>query len=137
MTEPAADSAATECRYCDQVHEPRFLCDPAKRFLDAVAAQGQRFDMPTMELDEPILGADLFGAGTVLMQQVVVLAATVPVAGTPRPVLIFTGTDSEGRPLPRWLYPGAASEIRRAVKLVSDMGELAIRTARKQAGAQP
>jgi hypothetical protein len=134
MSGQADAAGATECRYCDQVHEPRWLCDPAKRFLDAVAAQGQRFDMPTMELDEPILGADLFGAGTVLMQQVVVLAATVPIAGTPRPVLIFTGTDSEGKTLPHWLYAGAASEIRRTVKLVSDMGELAIRTARKQAG---
>lgn len=124
----------TECRYCDQVHDARFLCDPAKRFLDAVAAQGQRFDMPTIELDEPYLGADVFGPGTVLLQQVVVMAATVPVAGVPRPVLIFTGTDAEGKPLPQWLYAGAASEIRRTVKLVSDMGELAIRTARKQAG---
>jgi hypothetical protein len=124
------------CRYCDQPHDDRFLCDPAKRFLDAVTARGQRFDMPTIEFpEEPILGADIFGAGTVLMAQVVVMAAVVPVAGTPRPVLIFTGTDAEGEPLPRWLYPGAASEIRRVVRLVSDMGELAIRTARKQAGA--
>jgi hypothetical protein len=123
----------TDCRYCDQPHDGRFLCDPARRFLEA--EQGQRFDMPTMELDEPFLEADAFGAGTVLLKQLVVLAATVPVAGVPRPMLIFTGTDAEGKPLPRWLYPGAASEIRRAIKLVSDMGELAIRTARKQAGA--
>jgi hypothetical protein len=124
-----------ECRYCDQVHGPRILCDPAKRVLDALYAQGQRFDMPTVVFPEPVNHADAFGADTVLVAQVVVKAAVVPVAGVPRPVLVFTGRDSDGRLLPQWLYCASATEILRVMKLVSDMGELAIRTARKQAGS--
>lgn len=72
------------CRYCDERHGDLLLCAPAKRVLDALYAQGQRFDMPTVEFPEPVNHADAFGEGTVLVAQVVVKAATVPVAGVPR-----------------------------------------------------
>jgi len=124
----------TECRYCEQPHEPALLCDPAKRVLDALYAQGQRFDMPTIEFPEPINHADAFGPDTVLVAQVVVKAAVIPVAGMVQPVLIFTGRDSDGEVLPQWLYCASASEVRKVVKLVADMGDLAIRTARRQGG---
>ena len=52
----------------------------------------------------------------------------------PRPVLIFTGRDIDGNVLPNWLYPASPPDIKRVVKLVSDMGTMAIRTARQQAG---
>ena len=121
------------CRYCDEQHGDLLLCAPAKRVLDALYAQGQRFDMPTVEFPEPITHADAFGAETVLVAQVVVKAATVPVAGIPRPVLIFTGRDIGSRILPQWIYAGSADEVRRVVKLVADTAEMAIRAARKQA----
>jgi hypothetical protein len=130
MTEPAAASTTTECRYCDQVHDARFLCDPAKRFLDAVAAQGQRFDMPTIEFPEPINHADAFGENTVLVAGVVVKAGITPVAGIQQPVLIFTGTDIDGMPLPNWVYCASPRDMKRVMQLVTDMGTMAIRRAR-------
>lgn len=118
-----------ECRYCDQRHHPTYLCEPAKRVLDALHAQGQRFDMPTVELTAPINHADAFGEGTVLVAQLVVKAGLVPVASVTRPVLIFTGRDSDGKILPQWLYCAAPADIRKVVKLVADMAEMAIRRA--------
>ena len=125
---------AVDCRYCDQRHSGQYLCGPAKTVLDALYAQGQRFDLPTVEFPEPINHADAFGQDTVLVAQVVVKAATTPVAGVPRPVLIFTGQDIDGQVLPNWLYPAAPPDIKRLVNLVADMGTLAISTARKQGG---
>lgn len=102
--------------------------------LDALLAQGQRFDMPTIEFDEPVPGAaGMLGTDTVLVRQLVVKAALIPVAGTPRPALVFTGLDAEGRTLPSWFYPGDTRDIQRARQLVCAMADLAIRTARKQA----
>ena len=124
--------AVTECRYCEQQHGPAVLCEPARRVLDALYAQGMRFDMPTVEFPEPINGADAFGPDTVLVAQVVVKAGIIPVAGVTRPVLVFTGRDSDGKVLPQWLYVASAGEIRKVVKLVADMGEMAIRRARQE-----
>ncbi len=126
-----------ECRYCEQMHDAQYLCVPARKVLDALYAQGQRFDMPTIEFPEPVNHADAFGPGTVLVAQVVVKAATTPVAGVPRPVLIFTGRDSDGKVLPSWLYCGSPAEIKKVVQLVADMGTLAIRTASKQMTGGP
>ena len=123
-----------DCRYCETEHDEALLCAPARMVLDALYAQGQRFDMPTIEFPEPVNHADAFGEDTVLVAQVVVMAATVPVAGVPRPVLIFTGQDIDGQVLPRWLYAASPPEMKKVIKLVSDMGTLAISTARKQMG---
>jgi hypothetical protein len=122
----------TTCRYCEEKHGDLLLCAPAKRVLDALHDRGQRFDMPTIEFPEPVNHADAFGEGTVLVAQVVVKAAMVPVAGITRPALIFTGRDIDGSVLPQWLYIGSPDEIRRVVKLVADTGEMAIRRAREQ-----
>jgi hypothetical protein len=123
-----------ECRYCEQEHGPDVLCAPARRVLDALYAQGQRFDMPTVEFPEPVSHAGAFGADTVLVAQVVVKAGLVPVAGVARPVLVFTGRDSDGKTLPQWLYCASPAEIRKVARLVADMGEMAIRRARQQGG---
>ena len=131
MSDTATADPITECRYCDKRHGRQFLCDPAKRVLDALYAQGQRFDMPTVEFPEPISHADAFGHDTVLVAQVIVKAAVTPVAGVTRPVLIFTGRDSDGNLLPQWIYCGAPAEVRKIVKLFADMGEMAIRRARE------
>jgi hypothetical protein len=121
------------CRFCDKEHAPDFMCPPARRVLDALVERGTRFDMPTVEFGEPVPGsAEMLGEGTVLVRHLVVKAALVPVAGTPRPALVFTGQDAEGRTLPSWIYPGDVQGIRRARQLVCDVADMAIRAARKQ-----
>ena len=120
----------TECRYCEQEHAPDLLCDPARKVLDALLERGQRFDMPAVEFTEPINHADAFGENSVLVAGVVVKAGVTEVAGTPQPVLIFTGTDIDGRPLPNWMYVASPHDMRRVMKLVTDMGTMAIRRAR-------
>jgi hypothetical protein len=121
-----------QCRYCDSRHGDLLLCAPAKKVLDALYAQGQRFDMPTVEFPEPVTGPGALGGNTVLVRQMVVKAATMPVAGVSRPVLIFTGRDLAESVLPEWVYPGDATDLRRTSKLVHDMTEMAIRRAREE-----
>jgi hypothetical protein len=123
--------ALAECRYCEQVHGPRVLCDPARKVLDALLERGQRFDMPTIEFPEAINHADAFGEDSVLVAGVVVKAAVTEVAGMPQPVLIFTGTDIDGRALPNWLYVASPPDMKRVMRLVTDMGTMAIRRARR------
>jgi hypothetical protein len=109
------------------------MCSPARRVLDALIERGTRFDMPTVEFGEPVPGlTEMLGEDTVLVRQLVVKAAMLPVAGTPRPALVFTGQDAEGRTLPSWIYPGDLQDIRRARQLVCDVADMAIRAARKQ-----
>jgi hypothetical protein len=122
------------CVYCDEAHEPRYLCDPARRVLDALKARGMSFNMPTIEFPEAIplqqmnMGLDRHD---VLVGQLVVLAGTVPVADTVRPTVVFTGRSVYGDTLPRWVYPATPADLSRMVKLVQDMTTLAIRTAAK------
>ncbi len=118
------------CRYCEQNHDPDLLCDPARKVLDALAERGQRFDMPTVEFPEAINHADAFGEDSVLVAGMVVKAAVTEVAGMPQPVLVFTGTDIDGQPLPNWLYVASPPDMKRVMKLVTDMGTMAIRRAR-------
>jgi hypothetical protein len=120
----------TGCRYCEQEHASEFLCDPARKVLDALLERGQRFDMPVVEFPEPINHADAFGEDTVLVAGVVVKAAVTEVAGIPQPVLIFTGTDIDGKPLPNWLYVASPPDMKRVMNLVTEMGTMAIRRAR-------
>jgi len=129
--------ALTDCPYCEERHGDLLLCPPAKRYLDAVAARGHRFDLPEIEFSEPVAGAGMFGEDTVLMAQFLAKAAVVQVAGTHKPVLILTGVSIDGTPLPNWLYAGNAAQIRRAVKITAGMGEMAIRRARDLNQAQP
>jgi hypothetical protein len=123
------------CRYCETEHGDLLLCAPAKNVLDALYARGQRFDMPTIEFPEPITGPDALGDGTVLCAQFVVKGGIIPVAGFPRPALIFTGQDIAGNVLPQWVLPGEGPDLRKTARLVADMAEMAIRRARAQAGS--
>jgi hypothetical protein len=130
MTSPSG-----ACRFCDEEHPANFMCPPARRVLDALIERGTRFDMPTIEFDEPVEGvAGMLGDGTVLIRQLVVKAGLLPVAGTPRPTLIFTGQDADGRVLPQWVYPGDIREIKRARRLVCEVADMAIRAARGRPG---
>jgi hypothetical protein len=119
-----------ECRYCTQTHGTLLLCDPAKRVLDALADQGMRFDMPTLEFPEPVTRADAFGGGTVLCAQLVAKAGITPVAGVRRPALILTGRDIDMNVLPEWILVGEGRDLRTFSELVGDMTEMAIRRAK-------
>lgn len=125
-------SPEARCRYCEHRHKPRLLCDPAKQVLDAMYARGQSFNMPTVELVDPIPAADMglgLDPGDVLIRQLVVQAATVPVAGVLRAALIFTGRGMQGGTLPKWVYLGDADDMARTKALVCDMADLAVRGA--------
>jgi hypothetical protein len=108
---------------------PRFLCDPAKAFLDAVQARGESFTMPTLEFSEPAppLGFGE-GPGDTLVRQLVVQGALVGAAGVSHPALVLTGLGFTAR-LPQWTYVATDGELRAAAQLVHDMTELAIRRA--------
>lgn len=121
---------APQCRYCNDSHDEQFLCEPAKRVLDALLERGQRFDMPTIEFPEAINHPDMFGPNTVIVAGITIKAGLVEVAGTPQPTLIFTGNDLSGAPLPNWIYVASVVDIKRIMKLVNDMGTMAIRRAR-------
>lgn len=126
-----------DCRYCAQRHRPRFLCDPAKRILDALIARGMEFDMPTVDFPEPIPAHELglgLQPGDHVLRQIVVLAGTMQVAGTPVPVVAFTGQGIGGQPLPRWLYPADEHDMRRFAELVASRIDLAVATAAGQRG---
>lgn len=123
-------TAIRECRYCTQAHGTLLLCDPAKRVLDALADQGMRFDMPTLEFPEPITQPGAFGGETVLCAQLVAKAGITSVAGVTRPALVLTGRDIAMNILPEWILVGDGRDLRAFSKLVSDMTEMAIRRAK-------
>lgn len=123
------------CLYCRTRHMPRFLCDPAKAYLDAVHAKAGALTMPTMEMSKPapVLGAGEH-PGDDLVRQLVVQGCCTTVAGVIHPGLVFTGLGLNGR-LPQWTYVGADFELRAVAKLVHDMAEMAIRRADGANGA--
>lgn len=124
------------CRWCARKHGENHLCQPAKDILNAMYARGMEGNMPSIEFPEPIPGAaGMLGEGTVLVEQLVVYAAMVPVVGVTRPALIFTGCDASGAELPKWVHPGDDDAMNRTVTLVSDMAAMAIRRAAQHRGS--
>lgn len=121
-----------ECRWCTKVHSVRLMCGPARKILDALYARGMEGNMPTIEFPEPIRDAAVqlgLNPDDRLMSQVVIKAATVPLAGIARPALIVTGRDVYGQVLPQWMYAGDPDEIGRLVQLVTDTAGMATRAA--------
>lgn len=116
-----------DCPWCTRTHGSLLLCEPARLVLDALHEQGTKYDMPTIELPEPVAGT--LGPDTVLCVQIVAKAGTIPFAGVVRPVLVLSGRDDSEKPLPNWVTGGDADGMRRFAALVTDMTELAIRTA--------
>ena len=119
------------CRFCDDRHRPRFLCDPAKRILEALIERGMSFNMPTIEFPEPIDGASErlgLNAGDQMLSQVVAKAAVVPVVGTFKPAVILTGRTPYGV-LPQWMYAADDDDLRDLPKLIGDITQMAIRAA--------
>ena len=118
--------SSTECPWCERAHDDRYLCDTARLVLDGVRARADELRLPTTELSKPVWGT---ADGLVLLRQIIVRAAVIPIGGIDRPALIFTGQDQGGRQLDRWAYVGTKKQVHETVKLVSDMGQLAIRRA--------
>jgi len=125
------------CRYCEQTHDDRWVCDQIKRILDALYARGAELTMPDVTFPAPIPGHELGmgldpAAGDRVVAQVVVNAAVVDLGDVAKPVLIFTGLDSYNQPLPRWAFPGDPVDLDNLIGLMRRMAALAIRTARQQ-----
>lgn len=121
------------CPFCRERHMPRFLCDPANAVLLALKERAASFDLPPMELPEPVPAAALgLDPGDRLLRQLVVNAATVDVAGVRQPVLVFTGRDGQG-PLPRWYFAAEDEKLLATAGLVDQMARLAI----SRAGGEP
>jgi hypothetical protein len=120
------------CRYCDQRHDPDRLCAPARRILDAMVERGMSFNLPTIEFAEPLPANELglgMRAGDALVLQLVIEAATVPLAGVLRPMVILTGRSVHGGEMPRWFYAGDEDDMARLRELVNDTTEMAVRAA--------
>jgi len=129
MSKPTAD---IRCKFCLRDHSRWSMCEPVRKVLDTLAERGRQFDMPTLEFPEPIYGGNT--ADELIMRQLVVKAAILNMGDVPVPALVFTGQDGAGRPLPNWIYPGDDDDLDRAVKLVSDVADMAKRGARKARG---
>lgn len=100
--------------------------------LNALLERGMRFDMPTIEFDDPIKGAatDLFGQDTVLVRQLTVQAAVIPATGTRQPALVLGGQDIEGQVLPSLVYAADIQGMLKVCDLVVSMADMAIRHSR-------
>lgn len=126
-----------DCRWCQQRHDPRWVCDAAKRLLDALHAKGAELTMPDVTFPEPIPGHE-YGlglddaAGDRLCKQIVVQGAVVTLNDVAYPALVYTGLDSYDRRLPSWTFGGDPVDLDNHVQLVKRMTALAIRTAREQ-----
>lgn len=128
---------STHCRWCEQDHDERYLCDSIKRLVDALYARGTELTFPDVTFPEPIPGHELglgldVTRGDALMAQVVVQAGCLDLDGVAKPALILTGLDTYRRPMPKWLFAGDPLDLDRTVRLVQRMAALAIRTARQQ-----
>lgn len=124
------------CKFCDEDHRPRYLCNPAKRVLDAMVERGMSFNMPTLEFPDPLPAVEQglgLNPGDQLVSQLVVKGAVVPFAGTVKPGVILTGRAARGEVLPQWLYAGNAEDMRSFAALAADITEMAIRRARAAA----
>ena len=121
------------CPWCEKPHAETHACPPVRLLLARMKDRGDSLTMPTIEFaDSPIEIPGFDEPGDTFLTQLVVQAAVVPVAGVTRAGLVFTGRDSTGKPLPRWLYLDTDQHIAAAAKLVDDMAGLAIRTATRQ-----
>lgn len=116
------------CPYCRERHMPRYLCDPAKAFLDATVARGDSYSMPTLEFEQPVRDPAVGQPGDQLLRQVVIKGAVVPAGTVHHPALMFTGQTLTKR-LPHWVFAGSDEQLRAIAKLAHDMAELAIRRA--------
>lgn len=122
--------ADIDCPGCEQRHDDRWLCDPGKALLDAIAAKAGSYTMEPIGFDEPV-PAGLDQVADVVMSQLTVTGGTAEVGGVARPLLVISGRDMAGRPLPRWLHIGTVQELTRSRNLVDRMVSLAIDAARQ------
>lgn len=122
--------ADMDCPGCEQRHDDRWLCDPGKALLDAIAARAGSYTLDPIAFDAPV-PAGLDQVADVVMAQITVTGGTAEVAGVPRPLLVISGMDMAGKPLPRWLHIGTVQELTRTRNLFDRMVSLAIDAARQ------
>lgn len=130
-----ADSAIY-CHACEQHHGDRWMCDAIKAFIDAIAARAGSYNLDPIDFDQPV-PAEVAQVADVMVRQFSVAAGVAEVAGTMRPLLIFSGRDQGNNVLPRWLYIGTVHDILRARDLFNRMVSLAIDQARKKPPPRP
>jgi len=120
------------CPWCDTEHDERYLCDPVKAYLAGIVAKAGSYDLPDIEFSEPVtIPPEL---GDVLMRQTVINGGTAQVGGVHRPVIVITGRDSTGAPLPRWTVIGSPQDLTRLRNTFDRMCSLALGAARKANG---
>lgn len=127
-------SGEAKCRYCEQRHPGRYLCDPARQILVTMHERADSYNMPSIDFDEPMWGpareALGFGQpGDALLVQVVVKSLVIDTAGVWRPAIVLTGRTADDQVLPQWLYAGEDDDLRRAAALVTERTEAAIAAA--------
>lgn len=129
-----SDQPGPPCSWCDQRHDVRYLCDPAKAILDALYQRGARGNMPTLEFPDPIPAAQFYGDlglgpdARVLSQLVVALIVRRP--GEPDREYQWFVDDLDldlgnadpfalkiGRPFPDTLPPSEADVLRQVEPL--------------------
>ena len=122
------------CPVCEQVHPERYLCDAGKAFFEAIKARAGSYTLEPMEFDQ--IPAELGQVADAVLRSFTVAAGTAEVGGVPRPLIILSGNDMDGKPLPRWLYIASIQDLQRARDLFTRMVSMAIDQARKQRGGR-
>ncbi len=118
------------CVHCRRRHTDRYLCDPARMLLDGMIERGRGYDMPTVTFEgAPIEDTNIGGPGDVLIAQLVIKAAVIPVEGVNHPAVVLTGRAADGSVMPQWVHANTDGQLRASVNLLRDMTELAIRQA--------
>lgn len=121
------------CPGCEQHHDERWLCDPGKALLDAIAAKAGSYTLDPIQFDAPV-PAGLDQVADVVLRQFTVNAGTAEVGGIPRPLVVLSGRDQGDQPLPRWVYIGTIPELQKARDLFARMVSMAIESARQGRG---
>lgn len=119
------------CRSCEQHHGARWLCDSSKALIDAIIEKANSYELEPIKFDDPIM-ADADQVADVLMRSVTINAGAADVAGIARPLVILSGLDQYGKPLPRWLYIASIQDLQRTRDLFSRMVSIAIEEARRR-----
>ncbi len=130
----------TACRWCEQTHPARWLCDQLAGVVDKLNHTADAINRPpSIDFPDSAIPLNDLGIGPDdrLLSHLSVMAGGTPVGGVPRATLVFSGLDHERRQLPKWVYLGADTEIHALVDLVVDRATLALNTAAAQRGDPP
>lgn len=130
-------SGHAKCRWCEERHEPRWLCDPAKLLLDESRRRGEAGNLPSIELSSPLTAEEMGigGPDDQILRNVVVMGACGTVGGVRRAGIVLTGRALDGTPLPKWIYFSDDQDMAGLRDLVVAQIDLALRAAEQERGA--